>query len=100
MRRVSRRYVLVPSSATAFAPLSQNSIRCRLPGGAFGHPHPGQSNPAGWLMTAKTCAVRVTPILATVRCTVVITAGLPAAQTSGGSILLRHAASVTLEATP
>lgn len=50
----------VASSATAFAPFSQNSAVCRL--SPSGQAQPGQSKPSFWLTLRRVCAVRRTPI--------------------------------------
>jgi len=75
---------LIASPATALAPLSQNSMRCRCPGGGSGQAQPGQSNPLGWLMTDNVFSVRRTPILVMVRFAVFAIAGTPVDHRSGG----------------
>ena len=50
----------VASSATAFAPFSQNSKGLRWSGS--GQAQPGQSKPFFWLSRASVSAVRRTPI--------------------------------------
>ena len=78
-KNASSMRALVASSATAFAPLSQNSTRCRLPGGGSGHAHPGQSKPSGWLMTRNDRNARDAPIALTERVTLDTSAGTPVA---------------------
>ncbi len=51
---VTRR--IVASSATAFAPFSQNSAMCRL--SSSGHAHPGQSKPSFWLTASRVWMLR------------------------------------------
>ena len=70
---------LVPSSATALAPFSQNSAVCRCPGSGSGHAHPGQSNPSTWLSFNRLRVARRTPIDRTARSIDTATAGTPAA---------------------
>src|SRR5688572_30984854 len=55
---VTRR--VVASSATAFAPFSQNSKCERSPSGS-GHAQPGQSKPSFWLTLRSVRAPRTTP---------------------------------------
>ncbi|MCO4695003.1 hypothetical protein LRR80_01051 [Streptomyces sp. RO-S4] len=50
----------VASSATAFAPFSQNSALCRCSGS--GQAQPGQSKPSFWFTLSSVSAVRLTPI--------------------------------------
>jgi len=67
----------VASSATAFAPFSQNSARLLSAGS--GQAHPGQSNPCVWLTLARVRAVRRTPICSLDIFRDLMTAGMPAA---------------------
>jgi hypothetical protein len=76
---VTRR--LVASSATAFAPFSQNSATLRPPCSS-GHAHPGQSNPWRWFSRVNVAAVRTGPICSSPRCSDTITALTPAASCS------------------
>ena len=52
---------VVASSATAFAPFSQNSSMLRGRAGS-GHAQPGQSKPSSWFTSASVRAVRTGPI--------------------------------------
>src|SRR3954452_15183423 len=67
----------VASSATAFAPFSQNSAVWVWPGS--GQAHPGQSKPVGWLTRSSVSAVRRTPICSWDVFMAFRTAGTPAA---------------------
>ncbi len=79
----------VASSATAFAPFSQNSAVCRLPGS--GQAQPGQSKPSFWLTRIRVSAVRLIPIWVTLVVSPCTTPGIPAALVFGG--LTRSSAS-------
>ncbi len=74
---VSRRRVA--SSATAFAPFSQNSAAERCAGSGSGQAQPGQSNPSAWLSSRRVVTLRRTPIWATDWPSACATPGTPAA---------------------
>jgi len=44
---------VVASSASAFAPFSQNSMRGRCAAAGSGHAQPGQSKPFGWFIASS-----------------------------------------------
>ncbi len=52
----------VASSATAFAPFSQNSATDRCPGSGSGHAQLMQSKPSAWFNRRSVRAVRLGPI--------------------------------------
>ncbi len=72
----------VASSATAFAPFSQNSATCRL--SSSGQAQPGQSKPSFWLTLSRVRAVRPRPICSRAIRRVCPMAGRPAAACCGG----------------
>ena len=67
----------VASSATAFAPFSQNSAMCRL--SSSGQAQPGQSNPSLWFTRSRLWTLRLTPIWSYEICSACSTAGTPTA---------------------
>ena len=71
----------VASSATAFAPFSQNS-RCDAWCGS-GQAQPGQSKPSGWFTFRSVAAARRTPSWSRACCTDAHTPGRPAATVFG-----------------
>ena len=73
---------LVPSSATALAPFSQNSANERCLSGS-GQAHPGQSKPLKSLTLAKFLIEPKTPIFPKPYLVVEIIAGIPAAEFLG-----------------
>ena len=68
----------VPSSATAFAPFSQNSAKLRCSSG-FGHAQLWQSKPSFWFSLRRALIPRTAPISPTVNSRDFSTAGSPAA---------------------
>ncbi len=72
----------VASSATAFAPFSQNSAVCRWPGSGSGHAQLMQSNPSAWFSCTSVLAVRTGPIRSSERFIATATAVTPAAWSS------------------
>ena len=70
---------VVASSATAFAPFSQNSAVCRSPGAGSGQAHDMQSNPSVWFIWRSVRTVRRTPIWRTASDSDTATAFGPAA---------------------
>ncbi|SVE52576.1 uncharacterized protein METZ01_LOCUS505430, partial [marine metagenome] len=68
----------VDSSATAFAPFSQNSAIDLCPSGS-GHAQPGQSNPLNLFSLLNLVMLPITPICLKPCFAVEITAGIPAA---------------------
>jgi hypothetical protein len=69
----------VASSATAFAPLSQNSALARCPGSGSGQAQLMQSKPSAWLSRRRVFAVRAGPMRSSERFIVTATAVGPAA---------------------
>jgi hypothetical protein len=65
----------VASSATAFAPFSQNSAMWRL--SSSGQAQPGQSKPSFWFTRRRVCTDRATPICSFAICSACSTAGTP-----------------------
>ena len=76
---------LVASSATAFAPFSQNSAKCRWPTSGSGHAQLMQSKPSAWFNFSRVWAVRFGPIWANARFIDTATAVGPAAWSFGCS---------------
>ncbi len=77
--------VVVASSATAFAPFSQNSAVCRCPGSGSGQAQLMQSKPSSWLSFSRVWAVRFTPMCPSARFRDTATAVGPAAWSFGCS---------------
>ena len=73
---------VVASSATAFAPFSQNSAVCRRCAGS-GHAHPMQSKPVTWFTFRRVFAVRAGPIWSSAISIEWSTAGAPTARFFG-----------------
>ena len=69
----------VASSATAFAPFSQNSAVWRWPGSGSGQAQLMQSKPSAWLSRSSVWAVRLTPMCSMARFIETATAVGPAA---------------------
>jgi hypothetical protein len=78
---------VVASSATCFAPFSQNSKCVRSPSGS-GHAQPGQSKPPFWLMRVSVRSVRAAPISAHECFNADTMAGKPPAVSLAGEILI------------
>ena len=72
----------VASSATAFAPFSQNSAIERCVSGS-GHAQPGQSKPLNWLSANNACPPRIGPASPSTCSNAFTTAGMPAATSFG-----------------
>ena len=77
---------VVPSSATAFAPFSQNSAAWRWPGSGSGHAQLMQSKPSAWFNLSSVLAVRTAPMWPRARFIETATAVAPAACDLGFSM--------------
>ncbi len=82
-KNAGRMWSVVASSATAFAPFSQNSAVWRCAGSGSGQAQPWQSKPSTWLSLSSVRAVRVTPMLSMARFMEIATASMPAAARLG-----------------
>ena len=77
------RWSFTASSATAFAPFSQNSAVCRCSGSGSGQAQPWQSKPSVWLSLSSDRADLAGPMALTARCNEIATASGPAADLRG-----------------